>query len=191
VPSSRGSVYTCRRCGSRPRDHATSPAASGFPFAGIADVERQVGCRGEPDRPPSTWRESADAADGDRSIVSRPRTTKPETGHKIYPYLLRGKEITLPNKVWGHGHYVLFKHFFFFFFFFPPRDGAWLGYVAVVARTGRAAAGYVVARVDHDGKRPFLRPQGRCMEALVKHGKTGNIHYGQGSQFTGRTSPAG
>ena len=31
----------------------------------------------------------------------RPRTTKPEPGHKIYPYLLRGIEITRPNQVWA------------------------------------------------------------------------------------------
>jgi hypothetical protein len=31
----------------------------------------------------------------------RPRTTKPEPGHKIYPYLLRGMEIVRPNQVWA------------------------------------------------------------------------------------------
>jgi hypothetical protein len=30
-----------------------------------------------------------------------PRTTKPEPGHKIYPYLLRGMEIVRPNQVWA------------------------------------------------------------------------------------------
>ena len=30
-----------------------------------------------------------------------PRTTKPEPGHKIYPYLLRGIEIRRPNQVWA------------------------------------------------------------------------------------------
>src|SRR6201985_1050107 len=29
------------------------------------------------------------------------RPTKTETGHKIYPYLLRGVEITRPNQVWA------------------------------------------------------------------------------------------
>jgi transposase InsO family protein len=33
--------------------------------------------------------------------MSRPRTTKPEPGHKIHPYLLRGMEITRPNQVWA------------------------------------------------------------------------------------------
>src|ERR1700676_4936933 len=35
------------------------------------------------------------------ALYRRPRTTKPEPGHKIYPYLLRGKEITRPNQVWA------------------------------------------------------------------------------------------
>lgn len=34
-------------------------------------------------------------------IYRCPRTTKPESGHKIYPYLLRGIEITRPNQVWA------------------------------------------------------------------------------------------
>jgi len=32
-------------------------------------------------------------------LYRRPRTTKPEPGHKIFPYLLRGIEITRPNQV--------------------------------------------------------------------------------------------
>ena len=51
------------------------------------------------DRPPS--REDVDAADGDRALYRRPRATKPEPGHKIYPYLLRGLAITRPNQVWA------------------------------------------------------------------------------------------
>ena len=36
---------------------------------------------------------------GIEALYRRPRTTKPEPGHKIYPYLLRGVEITRPNQV--------------------------------------------------------------------------------------------
>jgi putative transposase len=35
------------------------------------------------------------------ALYRRPRTTKPEPGHKIYPYLLRGMAITRPNQVWA------------------------------------------------------------------------------------------
>src|SRR5580704_3570241 len=31
-----------------------------------------------------------------KTLMRRPRTTRPEPGHKIYPYLLRGKDITRP-----------------------------------------------------------------------------------------------
>src|SRR3981081_2992089 len=34
---------------------------------------------------------------GIEALYRRPRTTKPEPGHKIYPYLLRGMAITRPN----------------------------------------------------------------------------------------------
>ena len=37
---------------------------------------------------------------GIEALYRRPRTTKPEPGHKIYPYLLRGLEIIRPNQVW-------------------------------------------------------------------------------------------
>ena len=37
---------------------------------------------------------------GIEALYRRPRTTKPEPGHKIYPYLLRGIEITRANQVW-------------------------------------------------------------------------------------------
>jgi putative transposase len=36
---------------------------------------------------------------GIEALNRRPRTTKPEPGHKIYPYLLRGMAITRPNQV--------------------------------------------------------------------------------------------
>jgi putative transposase len=38
---------------------------------------------------------------GIEALYRKPRTTKPEPGHKIYPYLLRGVEVTKPNQVWA------------------------------------------------------------------------------------------
>jgi len=38
---------------------------------------------------------------GLEALYRRPRTTKPEPGHKIYPYLLRAMEVTRPNQVWA------------------------------------------------------------------------------------------
>jgi putative transposase len=33
-------------------------------------------------------------------IYQKPRTSRPHPGHKVYPYLLRGLQITRPNQVW-------------------------------------------------------------------------------------------
>jgi len=38
---------------------------------------------------------------GIEALYRHPRTTKPEPGHKIYPYLLRGMEVVRPNQVWA------------------------------------------------------------------------------------------
>jgi putative transposase len=38
---------------------------------------------------------------GIEALYRRPRTTKPARGHTIYPYLLRGMEVTRPNQVWA------------------------------------------------------------------------------------------
>jgi len=38
---------------------------------------------------------------GIEALYRKPRTTKPAPGHKIYPYLLRGVEVTKPNQVWA------------------------------------------------------------------------------------------
>jgi putative transposase len=37
---------------------------------------------------------------GLKAIYRRPRTSAPAPGHKIYPYLLSGMEVTRPNQVW-------------------------------------------------------------------------------------------
>ena len=53
--------------------------------------------RGQPET-----RAAADAhIDGDRGAGSRPGTSKPAPGHKIYPYLLRGLAIARPSHVWA------------------------------------------------------------------------------------------
>ena len=38
---------------------------------------------------------------GIKAIYRRPRTSQPAPGHKIYPYLLNGIQITRPNQVWA------------------------------------------------------------------------------------------
>ncbi len=53
----------------------------------------------------------------------RMNTTQPEPGYKIYPYLLRGIEITRPNLVWDNITYILMARGFV--------------YLAVVAKSCR------------------------------------------------------
>jgi putative transposase len=38
---------------------------------------------------------------GLKAIYRHPRTSSPAPGHKVYPYLLSGMEITRPNQVWA------------------------------------------------------------------------------------------
>jgi len=38
---------------------------------------------------------------GVEALYRRPRTTKPHPGHRVFPYLLRGKVIDQPNQVWA------------------------------------------------------------------------------------------
>ena len=38
---------------------------------------------------------------GIMAVYPKPRTSRPENGHKIYPYLLRGMTVHRPNQVWA------------------------------------------------------------------------------------------
>lgn len=47
------------------------------------------------------------------AIYPKPNLSKPAKGHKIYPYLLRDKEITAPNQAWSIDiTYIRLKHGF-------------------------------------------------------------------------------
>ena len=74
------------------------------------------------------------------ALYRRPRTTKPEPGHKIYPYLLRGMAITRPNQVWAMDiTYITMAHGFV--------------YLAVVLDwfSRRVLSWRVLACIDHNG----------------------------------------
>src|SRR5246127_2339785 len=70
-----------------------------FPFAGsrmLRDLLAAEGCK------IGRWHvKTLMRRMGIEALYRRPRTTKPEPGHKIYPYLLRGIEITRANQVWA------------------------------------------------------------------------------------------
>ena len=70
-----------------------------FPFAGSRMLRRLLALQGSKvgRRHVKTLMQRM----GVEALYRRPRTTKPGPGHKIYPYLLRGLEITRPNQVWA------------------------------------------------------------------------------------------
>jgi putative transposase len=108
---------------------------------------------------------------GIEALYRRPRTTKPEPGHKIYPYLLRGMAIKRPNQVWAMD-----------ITYIPMARG--FVYLAVVL-------GWFSRRVL-SWRLSITMEAAFCVEtlkdALARHGKPEifNTDQGyQGSQFTG------
>ena len=105
---------------------------------------------------------------GIEALYRRPRTTKPEPGHKIYPYLLRGLEVTRPNQVWAMDiTYIPMARGFVYLAvvldWFSRRVLAWrLSITMEVA--------FCVATLE---------------DALARHGKPEIFNTDQGSQFTG------
>jgi putative transposase len=105
---------------------------------------------------------------GIEAIYRRPRTTKPEPGHKIYPYLLRGLAITRPNQVWAMD-----------ITYIPMARG--FVYLAVVLDW--ATRRVLSWRLSITMEATF------CVEtledALACHGRPEIFNTDQGSQFTG------
>jgi putative transposase len=105
---------------------------------------------------------------GIEALYRRPRTTKPEPGHKIYPYLLRGMEITRPNQVWAMD-----------ITYIPMARG--FVYLAVVLDW--ATRRVLSWRLSITMQAAF------CVEtledALARHGRPEIFNTDQGSQFTG------
>jgi putative transposase len=105
---------------------------------------------------------------GIEALYRRPRTTKPAPGHKIYPYLLRGIEITRPNQVWAMDiTYIPMARGFVYLAvvldWFSRRVLSWR-----ISITMEAA--FCVEALE---------------EALARHDKPEVFNTDQGSQFTG------
>jgi len=137
-----------------------------FPFAGsrmLRDLLAAEGCKIGRRHVKTLMRRM-----GIEALYRRPRTTKPEPGHKIYPYLLRGVEITRPNQVWAMD-----------ITYIPMARG--FVYLAVVLDWfSRRVLSW---RVSITMEAAF------CVEtledALTRHGKPEIFNTDQGSQFTG------
>ena len=104
---------------------------------------------------------------GIEAIYRRPNTSKPQPGHKIYPYLLRDLAVTKPNQVWATDiSYIPMKRGFVYL-------------VAIVERFSRRVLAWrlsITMEVDF------------CIaaleEALARHGTPEIFNTDQGSQFT-------
>lgn len=99
---SRSSLYY-RRKGTSPEDLAVMKAIDqqylATPFYGSRRMRvwlQRQGCQASRKRVQRLMRTIGLAA-----IYRQPRTSQPGPGHKVYPYLLAGMEITRPNQVWA------------------------------------------------------------------------------------------
>jgi putative transposase len=106
---------------------------------------------------------------GLRAIYRRPRTSQPAPGHQVYPYLLRGVEITRPNQVWTADITYI------------PMARGFLYLVAIMDWYSR----YVLAwRLSNTLETYF------CVEALeeaLRKGVPEMFNTDQGAQFTSQT----
>ena len=104
---------------------------------------------------------------GIEAIYRHPRTTKPEPGHTIHPYLLRGLAVTRPNQVWAMD-----------ITYIPMAKG--FVYLAVVLDLfSRRVLSW---RVSITTEASFCIET--LNEALAKHGPPEICNTDQGSQFT-------
>ena len=105
---------------------------------------------------------------GIEALYRRPRTSKPEPGHKIFPYLLRGIEVAKPNQVWAMD-----------ITYIPMARG--FVYLAVVLDW--------FSRRVLSWRLSITMEAAFCIEtledALARHGKPDTFNTDQGSQFTG------
>jgi putative transposase len=136
-----------------------------FPFAGARMLRRLLAADGS--KVGRRHVKTLMARMGIEALYRRPRTTKPEPGHKIYPYLLRGLAITRANQVWAMDitYIAMAKGFVYLAVvldWFSRRVLAWRVSITM-------EASFCVETLE---------------EALANHGKPDICNTDQGSQFT-------
>ena len=104
---------------------------------------------------------------GIEAIYRRPNTSKPEPGHKIYPYLLRNMAIDRPGQVWAMDITYI------------PMARGFVYLAAVVDWFSRRVLAW---RLSITMEVAFCLEA--VEEALVRHGKPDIFNTDQGSQFT-------
>ena len=102
-----------------------------------------------------------------RALYPKPKTTRPNKDHKIYPYLLRNMEVTYTNQVWATDITYI------------PMNKGFLYLVAIIDWFSRKVLSW---RLSNTMDVRF------CLEALdeafTRHGKPEIFNSDQGSQFT-------
>jgi putative transposase len=102
------------------------------------------------------------------ALYQRPRTTQPHPGHVVFPYLLRGRAITMPNQVWAMDITYLPMH---------------RGFLYLAAVLDWATRRVLAWRLSNSMTVDF------CIDALDAairdFGPPGILNTDQGSQFTG------
>jgi len=104
---------------------------------------------------------------GLKAIYRHPRTSQSAPGHKIYPYLLSGMEITRPNQVWAADITYI------------PMARGFLYLVAIIDWYSRYMLSWRLSNTLDDSF---------CVEALeeaLRKGRPDIFNTDQGAQFTG------
>ena len=104
---------------------------------------------------------------GIEALGPKPRTTKPQPGHKIFPYLLRNLAIERPNQVWAADITYI------------PIGRGFLYLVAVMDWASRAVLAW---RLSNTMDVSFC--VSALEEALARFGRPEIFNTDQGSQFT-------
>ena len=104
---------------------------------------------------------------GIEALYRRPNTSKPASGHKIYPYLLRGVAVERPNQVWAMDITYI------------PMARGFVYLAAVLDWFSRRVLAW---RVSITLEVEFCLEA--VEEALARHGKPEVFNTDQGSQFT-------
>ena len=104
---------------------------------------------------------------GIMAVYPKPRTSRPENGHKIYPYLLRGMTVHRPNQVWATDITYL------------PMAGGFLYLVAIIDWHSRKVLAW---RVSNTLESDFC--VAALEEALRRYGAPEIFNTDQGAQFT-------
>ena len=106
---------------------------------------------------------------GIEAIYRRPNTSKPEPGHKVFPYLLRRLPVARPNQVWAMDITYI------------PMARGYVYLAAVVDWFSRRVLAWRLS---------ITMDAAFCVEAveeaLCRHGKPEIFNTDQGSQFTSR-----